>query len=109
MSSWTDTLVPPVCVYCDKRVGDNEFDGESGGYFSSHSRCSTETLDGRFKVVALLDGEPYGSRHGYGYTTLKRAKGQADYLAGHNSARWTFVVRDGEHEVGRYDGRLRRV
>jgi len=99
--------VPPVCPYCNERVGDNEFDVESRGYFSTHTRCTERTPDGPFWVASLLDGEPYRDER-RGYRSLRRAESVADDLARTNTGRWAFVVYDGNKLSTTFDGRLPR-
>jgi hypothetical protein len=102
------TIIPPVCPYCNERVGDNEFDVESQGYFSSHFRCATECPqdEATHYVSAYFDGELRGS---HWYRNERAATGRADHLASHNTARWTFLVFDLIHDSPRadYDGRVK--
>lgn len=106
----TSIPVPPACCYCGELVGDNEWDSEpgaGGGYFSSHFRCSSPSLDGPYFVRSLLDGEQYREER-RGFTNLNRAIAEADSLARSNSTRWTFEVSPAPTASGvaRYDGRL---
>lgn len=75
----------PDCTYCGKPVGDNEWDSESGGYFSSHFGCSSPDVNGAFGVEVwrngASEGTAYGSRR---FTTEKRARAEADHLARSN-------------------------
>lgn len=107
--------VPPACVYCGELVGDNEYDVESRGYFSSHFRCVSPSADGPYFVRSFLDGKPYGASRGRGFRNLTRARAEADYLAGWNSGRWHFVVYgpglfgpSDESPLGTVRGRLTR-
>ena len=110
--------VPPSCQYCGELVGDNEWDNEPGsqGYFSSHFRCMSPSLDGPYFVRSYLDGKPYREGRGRGFTQLLRARSEADSLARSNSDRWTFVVfgpglfgPSDETPLGTTRGRLARV
>jgi hypothetical protein len=88
------TDFPGRCYYCGEPLTDNEYDVESGGYFSSHGRCYGETSTGAFLVTSTLDGEPWcGPKR---YNVFKRAQAEAEHLASWNSPRGMFYV----HRVG---------
>jgi hypothetical protein len=105
--------IPPLCTWCGERVGGNEYDHESGGYFSSHFGCTSEVKGGAFYVVAYYDGQLQAGRSDeggtvYGYTTLKRAVAYAEHLASFNRGAWEFHVYDYDHDAPRatFSGRL---
>lgn len=93
MTAGQDINQIPNCAVCDQPLTvDNEWDFESGWWYSTHGACMAPSVDGRFYVRSYFDGDERTPHAGY--THSRRAVWEADHLARCNRCRWTFDVVD---------------
>lgn len=102
----------PKCTICEAPLTANEFDSESGGYFSDHMRCYSTNPRGEWAAVKYWFGHTHIERYMH-----KRAAERAVIYAResnrHVPADWFTVVRVGtpsdERSAPRVTARERAV